>query len=292
MIVSSKCKHTIGGQAVMEGVMVRSRYNMAVAVRRPDKKISVRKTEIDSWQKKWSFFRWPFIRGIYSLFETLITGIEALTYSANESIEDGDDKISKKELVITLGIAILFAVGLFVILPFVLSRLITKDDFAFNIIDGVIRIFVFLLYILIISRIKDIKTIFQYHGAEHKAVHAYEAGKKLTVKEAKPFSTLHPRCGTSFLIIVLVISIIVFSLIMTKSWIIKLLSRIILLPIIAGVSYEFLKLTAKYQGSSFFRIISVPGLALQRLTTSEPDDKQLEVALKSLSSVLSMENGK
>ena len=282
----------IGGQAVMEGVMMRHKNNVAIAVRKPSKKITIKKKTINSWQNKCKFFKLPFVRGVYSLFESLVVGLGALTYSANESIDKEEEKISNKEIAITMLVAFVFAIGLFVLLPFFLSTLIVKENFLFNVLDGVIRIIIFFLYIVIISRIKDIKTVFQYHGAEHKAVHTYEAGKKLTVKNAKGYSPLHPRCGTSFLLIVLFVSIVVFSFILSDAWVVKLLGRVILLPVIAGVAYEILKISAKYNRNIFFRMLTVPGLTLQRLTTAEPDDEQLKVALKSLSVVLDMEDNK
>ena len=283
--LKNRFDHAVGGQAVIEGVMMRCKNRVAIAVRKPNDKISLKKQKINSLTSK-SFFKWPFIRGIIILIETLIFGIKALNYSANESLDQEEEKISNWELVITTTVAFIFAILIFIILPLYLTKLTTTDGFWFNLIDGIIRIAIFILYIVAISRMKDVKTLFQYHGAEHKAVACYEAGEPVTVKNAKKYTTVHQRCGTTFLIIVLVISIIVFSLIITESFLIKVLGRILLMPVIAGISYELLKLGAKYDKNILMRILVAPGLLLQKLTTKEPNDRQLAVSVKAINAVI------
>lgn len=287
----SEEKLAIGGQAVIEGVMIRSPNYYSIAVRKPDDKISVKSEKIDTFFSRHKIFKKIFIRGIAQLIEMLIIGVKTLTYSANESAgEKDDEKLSFWEILFTLGFAFGFAIILFVLLPLFFSRLLTSSNgFLFNLIDGVLRIAVFFVYLLIISQLKDVKRIFEYHGAEHKSVHCYEKGLPLTVKNVKKYSTLHARCGTSFIMIVLVISILVFSLVTTSNFLLKFLSRIILIPIIAGISYEFLKLFARYENKPLVKILLYPGMFLQKLTTKEPDEKQIEVAIASVKAVLKLE---
>lgn len=283
-------KLTLGGQAVIEGVMIKSVDYYSVAVRNPKNKISVKSERIDSIFTN-NLFKKPFIRGIFQLAETLVIGIKTLAYSASESSgEQDEEKISFKEIFFTMFFAFGFAMLLFVLLPLYLSKLLTSSNgIIFNLIDGIIRIIIFFVYLLLISRMNDIKTIFQYHGAEHKAVHCYEHNLPLTVKNVRKYPTLHPRCGTSFIMIVLIFSILIFSLVSSSNFWIKFLSRVILIPIIAGISYEFLKFFAKYEHNKFIKIFLYPGLFVQKITTKEPTDKQIEVAIKAVESVLNME---
>jgi uncharacterized protein YqhQ len=284
-------KLAIGGQAVIEGVMMRSPNFYSVAVRQPNKKISVKSEKIDSFFSRHKIFKKLFIRGIAQLIEMLIIGIKTLTYSANESAgEKNEEKLSFWEIFFTLAFAFGFAALLFILLPLFVSKLLTSSNgFIFNLIDGVLRILVFFIYLAAISQMKDVKRIFEYHGAEHKTVHCYEKKLPLTVKNVKKYSTLHPRCGTSFIMIVLIISILVFSLVTANSFWMKFLSRIILIPIIAGISYEFLKLFAKYEHKPLIRFLLYPGMLVQKLTTKEPDNKQIEVAIVAAKKVLSLE---
>ena len=284
--MKKQVKQAIGGQAVIEGVMMKSKKKLAIAVRKPNKKIALKKQNLDSRLYRNIFFRIRFIRGIFILIETMIIGINALSYSANESIDKKEEKLGKGTIAITIGVAALLAVGLFIVLPLFLTRLITESNgVLFNLIDGVIRIGMFLAYIGGISLMKDVRRLFQYHGAEHKSVFCYESGKKLTVKNAKKFSCLHPRCGTTFIIIVLVLSILLFSLITSPSWVAKLLIRLAFLPIIAGLSYEFIRWGSKHYNNPVVKVLIAPGLAMQLLTTREPDNKQIEVAIKALKAV-------
>ena len=280
-----KCSH-VGGQAVIEGVLMKNEDKVAIAVRKPNRKITVKKQRWPSVSKKIKFLGWPFFRGTVNLIEMLVMGIKALNYSANESIGEKEEKISTKEFVATTIIALAVAIGLFILLPLYLTKITNTKGVVFNIIDGAIRVVLFILYILAISFMRDVRRLFQYHGAEHKTVNCYEAGKKITVANVKKYSTLHRRCGTTFILIVLVISIIIFSLIVTDNFWIKFTGRILLLPVIAGISYELLKLGAKFPKNILLNLLVWPGLGLQKLTTREPDKKQIEVAIKAFKAVV------
>lgn len=278
-------KKDIGGQAVIEGVMMKSKTKVAVAVRKPNKKIHVKVNRYKPLTRKNILLRIPIIRGFVELVDMLVIGIKALTYSAEVSAGE-DEKLTKGEVAITFVLATLFTILLFVALPLFIAKLFTKGTGVwFDLVDGILRLAIFLLYVYLISKMKDMKTVFQYHGAEHCVVHCYESGKKLTPDNAIKYTTLHPRCGTSFLVIVIAISIIVFSFIADPRWYVKFFSRILLLPIITGVGYELLKLSAKYEKSLFVRAIIKPGLWVQRLTTSRPSKKQIEVAIAALNKV-------
>jgi uncharacterized protein YqhQ len=292
-------KINIGGQAVIEGVMMRAPRSVAVAVRRPTGEIVVRKDLVVPVSERFPILKMPVIRGAVALVTSLVMGMKALNFSANEAIvEAGQDKQEMSPMVMggTIAVALLFGVALFFILPLYLTKLLVpligSSNVAFNLVDGVIRVAVFLLYVFSISRMSDIKRVFQYHGAEHKSIFAFEAGESLTVENVKKFSRLHPRCGTSFLLIVMLVSIFIFSLI-PKLWpfYLKAGARVVLLPLIAGVSYEFLKWSARHEKSSLVRALIAPGLALQRLTTREPDESQLEVAIRSMEEALDVNEG-
>lgn len=300
-------KPSIGGQAVIEGVMIRGLNNYVVAVRKKDK-IITKKYAIR--RKKYQFLNWYFLRGFFNLVEMLVIGIKSLMWSAEQSAGK-EEKISKNELAFTILISIGFVILFFIALPYFLTNLIgfteEKKPILFNIIDGIIRILIFLIYVALISFIKDVRILFQYHGAEHKAIHCYEKGKELKIPNVKKFTTLHPRCGTSFLLIVFIVSILIFSLLPSiivlynpnfmelNSWLRKSILfpvRILLLPLIAGISYEILKISDKRQNNMLFKLISMPGLWLQRITTKEPNNKQIEVAIYSLKKLLATENKK
>ncbi|MCA1927631.1 MAG: DUF1385 domain-containing protein [Calditerrivibrio sp.] len=287
-----KCSINIGGQAVIEGVMMRAPQKYVVAVRRPDQKIVILKKDIKIDGN--SFFKKPFIRGLIGLYDALILGIQALNFSAHHALGEGEEKLSFKEIFFTMVFGLGLGMLLFLFLPLLLTDLlkyvfpiIEKSFFVYNFVDGVIRVLFFVLYIYFISFFKDVKRVFQYHGAEHKSIYTFESGKDLTVENAKIMSRFHPRCGTSFLLIVMIVSIFVFTLIPKDSdFLIKFLSRIVFVPIIAGISYEILKLSAKYQDNLIVKMLIAPGLWLQHLTTQEPDDSQLEVALISIKEAL------
>lgn len=278
----SKCE--VGGQAVIEGVMMKNGSKVAIAVRRPDKKISVKKIRYRSAGDKYRFLKWPFFRGVVNLVEQLVLGMKALNYSANEAMGEEDD-IGGGEFAITTIVAIIIAIGVFVLLPLYLTKLTNTEGVLFNLIDGLIRILLFVGYIGLISLMGDVKRLFQYHGAEHKTVNCYEAGKKVTVNNVKKYSTAHRRCGTTFLILVLMVAIIIFSFVVTDSFWIKFGARIVLLPVIAGLSYELLKIGAKFD-NWLVRMLIWPGMMLQSMTTREPDKRQIAVAIKSFKTVV------
>lgn len=289
----------IGGQAVLEGVMMRAPRSVAVAVRRASGEIVVKGEEMPPLSERFPLVKLPVIRGAVALFQSLVIGMKALNFSANQAALDDPESGGKGEELSSWAIAgtMTAALGLGILLFFVFPLWVTKllvpvigeSSIVFNLVDGIIRVVVFVLYIWGISRMKDIERVFQYHGAEHKSIFAFEAGEELTVDGVRRFSRLHPRCGTSFLLIVMVVSILVFSLI-PKLWPfhLKALSRVVLLPLIAGISYECLKWSAAHEGSFLVRMIIAPGLALQRLTTREPDDSQLEVAIRSIREALAI----
>jgi uncharacterized protein YqhQ len=229
------------------------------------------------------------VRGVIVLFESLIMGIEALSFSASQAVDDEEEKLTAKEMIITIILSLGLAILLFAVLPTAAAHLLivfAPGALIQNIIEGVFRIAVFLIYVLAISRLEDIKRVFQYHGAEHKVINAYEAGDELVVDRVQSYSTLHPRCGTSFLLIVMVISILIFSLLGKQVLWWRILSRVLLLPVVAGISYEFLKMSGKYAAAPLCRFLIAPGMWLQKLTTNPPDDGQVEVAISAFGAVL------
>jgi len=286
---------SVGGQAVIEGVMMRAPRSIAIAVRKPNREIVVRREKLTPLKERFPPFKLPILRGVAVLVESLVWGMKALTYSANEAVEAPEGEKSQEMGGFTIALTFLFSlvlgIGLFVIVPERLANLISEHGFIFNIADGGIRLAVFLAYVLVISRSKYIRGVFEYHGAEHKSIHTYEAGEELTEENAEKYSPLHPRCGTAFLMTVMVVGILVFSIFgKPDSILVRIGTRIVLIPFIAGVSYEIIKLSSKKQNSRFVRIFIAPGLWLQRLTTREPSRDQLEVAIRSLEAVLAMES--
>ena len=285
----------IGGQAVIEGVMMKGELGWSVAVRDPAGTIQVKNTQLKPMSKAWKL---PILRGVVTLFHTLVIGIKALEFSASLAGETPEDKpLSKTAIAITIGVSILLAVGLFILLPLYMTKLVglvypsvDKSSVLFNAVDGVARVIVFLLYVGGIGLWGEIRRVFEYHGAEHKVIHAFERHEGMDAATIAKHSPLHPRCGTSFLMIVMVVSIVVFAMI-PQAWplVYKFLARVVLIPLIAGLSYEALKMSAKYKDNALMRIMIWPGIALQRLTTREPDDRQIEVALRALNEVLAME---
>ncbi len=297
----------LGGQAVIEGVMMKGPEKFAVAVRKTSGEIRVRDFPIVPGRARKAFGKTPFLRGVVTLGAMLAIGYRALQYSADEAIEEGEagEKAPAGSpgdagtagtgwaMAGALALALLLGIGLFFWLPLVLTRGVgsllpaLSGRIAFNLVDGLLRVLVFVAYVALIGAMKDIRRIFQYHGAEHKVVNAFEAKADLSAESVKAFPNLHPRCGTSFLLFVRVIGIVVFSFIPHESplWV-KALMRLILLPAVAGISYEVLRLSARRAASPVFRGLVAPGLLLQRLTTREPDLSQIEVALASFRRVL------
>lgn len=271
----------IGGQAVLEGVMLKSEDMMAVAVRKKDGEIATKKKELLPFSKRSFYLRMPFVRGFFQLFSLLILGFEALKFSVNV-LEEEDTSQSNWVFIASAAVAILFTIFFFFLLPLFLAQIASKylyflqNPFWFNFYEGVIRVGIFLLYLLSISLLSDIKRFFEYHGAEHKVIAAYENGEDLTPEKVAKYSRFHPRCGTSFLILVVLISIIFFSIFRPENIIGKVALRLVAFPVLAGFIYELLKLE-KY---TICKIIFYPGLLLQRITTREPNLEQIEVAIK------------
>jgi len=221
------------------------------------------------------------------LIELMFLGVKAMTWSANQQEENENEKLSTKEMIGTIILAFGLTILMFVGVPYFFTKLFVSDHtFLFNLIDGFFRLIIFLAYVIIIGLFKDVKRIFQYHGAEHKAVHCYESGRKMSVKNVQKFSTLHPRCGTSLIIFIIVVSILLFSLIKTELWYYNILLRILIVPLIGGFGYEITKLSAKYSDNKFLHFLIVPGLWVQKLTTKQPDNDQVEIAIKALKEVL------
>ena len=296
-------KINVGGQAVIEGVMMRSPHSMAIVVRKPDGGVASKEKPWVSISEKMKIFKLPFFRGTIVLFEALFNGMEALVFSANQAVPEEDDKLSTTQMVFTIIFALLLAMVLFVALPHILTAYLDFSirTFKFHAVDGFIKISFFLLYIWGISFSKDIKRIFQYHGAEHKAIFTYEAGEELTVENARKYTTLHPRCGTSFVLMVLLISILFFSVVFPflPQWTsfgkvyensANILIKIFLLFPIAGISYEITRLSGKKPDNPVIKFFIFPGLMMQKITTKEPTDDQLEIALESIKKALLLEN--
>lgn len=281
-------KPSVGGQAVIEGVMMRGVDKIAVAVRQPDGGITVNVNPVSSIRDKYPILKKPLLRGVIALFESLYEGMKALAYSAQVSGEE-DEQLTTKEMVMTIATSVLLAIGLFIVLPTWSMRFLhtlTNDPMLLNLAEGVLRMLIFLTYIAVISSMDDIQRVFQYHGAEHKTIYAYEADLPLVVENVRPFSTLHPRCGTNFLMIVMLISMFIFTFLGWPDLLERIASRVILMPVIAGVSYELIRFAGAHADNSFVHFAIMPGLLLQELTTREPDDSQIEVAIASLKAVL------
>jgi uncharacterized protein YqhQ len=285
----------VGGQAVIEGVMMRSPTAIATAVRTPDGRIVVRKQPFRSVFRRWRFLNVPILRGGIHLIESMGLGIGALMFSADQAMteERVETKKGFKDTAMmwgTIVVAFVLSLGLFFYLPLVLTDLTgVRHGFGFNLIDGVIRIVMFVAYLMLISRMKDMARVFEYHGAEHMSIHAFEAHRDLTVDQTRPFTTLHPRCGTSFLFFVMLISVVVFSFLGRPDDVGQRLLRLAFVPVIGGLAYEAIKLSGRFRNAWFVRPLIWPGLMLQKITTSRPDDSQLEVGLAALRAVLEPE---
>lgn len=284
---------TYGGQAVIEGVMMRGARSVAIAMRAPDQQIVLHTEELGPvYQSK--IAKIPFLRGLVVLWDALALGMRALTISANAQGEE-DEKIEGPVLYITMAISLSFAIGLFFLAPataghYVADWINISSNWVTNLIEGIIRILILIGYIVLISRMDEIKRVFGYHGAEHKTINAFEAGAELTPEEVAKYSLEHPRCGTAFLLTVMIFSVVIFTLIgPIDSILLKLLTRVILVPVLASISYEYIRWTAKHLDSPFVRAIIKPNLALQRLTTNEPDLKMLEVAIASFNTMRAKE---
>jgi len=308
----TKPKFNVGGQAVLEGVMMRSPSALAVAVRKANGEVATKEGPWKSITAKVPILAWPFFRGGIILFEALINGLDALTFSANQALEDEtDEEMSVWAMGLTIVVSFGLGILLFVVLPHYLSLLLGRigpfsfgvRSVAFHAIDGLLKLGFFLGYIWLISRIKEIGRVFEYHGAEHKSIYTYEAGQDLTVENAREYTTLHPRCGTAFILIVLILSILIFSTVFPlissseqeKGWVINIFYifiKILLMMPIAGVAYEFNRFASQHTDWTLLKIAIMPGLWVQKLTTREPSDDQIEIALIALKNALAIEDAK
>ena len=288
----------VGGQAVLEGVMMRGVGTWAVAVRKPPAEdralgdINVQTFPIESWNRRRRIYRWPVIRGVVALVESLAIGIRALGISANAQLPGEEQEISSGAWIGTVAIAAVFAIGLFFVVPVGVTSLVKHQlgsSVAFWAVEGVLRTAIFLGYLLLLSRVRDLRRVFEYHGAEHKVISCYEALDKLTPERAKLYSRFHPRCGTSFLLIVMIMAIFVFAPVGLPAWWILVLTRIVGVPLIAGLSFELIRWASRHRSSPWVKAIMYPGLSLQKLTTREPDLEQLSVSIAALAAVLAHE---
>ncbi|WP_455539780.1 DUF1385 domain-containing protein [Terrisporobacter sp.] len=296
-------KQNVGGQAVIEGVMMQSKNYRAIAVRKSNGEIELKKERLKSWVHDKKIDKIPFLRGAFVLFETMIQGMKSLNYSSEFFMEDEEeeedaidrflkrvfkDKANDAIMAISLVLAMIFSIFFFVLIPTTVIGTLSgfiKNNIMLNLLEGVMRICILIIYMLAISKNKEIKRTFMYHGAEHKAIYCYESGEELTVENARKFTTLHPRCGTNFLFIVMFTSIILFSFFGWPNIVVRIAMRILCIPIVAGISYEIIRFLGKYN-NILSKIVAYPGMMLQHITTNEPDDEQLEVALKALKAVI------
>jgi uncharacterized protein YqhQ len=306
---------SIGGQAIIEGVMMRSPHFIAIAVRKPNQKIVIKNVPYRGIASRVPFLKKPVLRGVAGLIESMVQGVEALSYSANiASVEMGEngekgEELSSWAIFTSIASAFVLGMGLFVALPHFITAVVTSRPSVgitpasplFHLFDGALKMILLLSYVYLIALMKDIRRVFQYHGAEHKSIYTFEAGQELTVENARRFTTLHPRCGTSFLLFLVVISILVFSIIfplfglshlsdnVILNHVLMVCVKMVLMFPVAGLAYEFIKACACRMDNPIFRAMIWPGMILQKLTTREPDDEQLEVALASLRQVLKLE---
>ncbi|PMQ01861.1 MAG: hypothetical protein CBR30_04125 [Dictyoglomus sp. NZ13-RE01] len=282
-----KREENVGGQAVYEGVMMRKGINLAVAVRNPMGEIVVDKYKLQPVFKKWA--KIPFLRGLLILMDSLVWGIKALTYSTNVAFPEEEKIDSGWGIFFALVLSFALFVALFIVLPLIIVKPIesyVSSQIILRLIEGLIRIIIFIAYLVLVTNIKEIKRVFQYHGAEHKTVFCYEAGEELTVENCRKYSRFHPRCGTSFLLVVMIISVVIYAFLGKQGFIERIFSRVLLIPLIFSLSYEIIRLGSKHYHSKFWRAVILPGLWMQYLTTKEPDDSQLEVAIRALKEVL------
>jgi len=301
------CRPTsIGGQALIEGVMMKGPKEVAIAVRTPDAGITIKKEPVTGMTQKLGLNKIPFVRGGIALIDSMVLGIKSLTYSAELLEEAGKsendepdalerflkkifkDKATDVILYISVFFALILSIGIFILGPTFLVAYLKKfveSRLLLNLVEGIVRLSLFVIYVSLISKLEDMRRVFQYHGAEHKAIYCYEHGDELTVENTRKYSTLHPRCGTSFLFIVMMVSMILFSMVGWPNLLVRVVSRLALLPLVAGISYEIIRFAGK-STSPIMAAISYPGMMMQRLTTIEPDDSQIEVAIAALKGVL------
>jgi uncharacterized protein YqhQ len=288
----------VGGQAVMEGVMMRAPHSYCVAVRKPSGEIVTEDMPVERMSEKHKWLKWPVLRGLGTLVQAMSLGIRALKFSANAALDDGSaekpTEIPKWVITVQTILSVLFFIALYKLLPLKLTEYLSnwapslKGQIAFNAIDGVIRLVIFIGFLMLLSRAKDIRRVFEYHGAEHKVVFNFESGKPVNVENAQGFVTWHPRCGTSFMFVIMFISMLVYMLIPAPTIMAKLTERIVLLPVITGLSYELIRFAARKRGS-FLALLTTPGLWTQRITTKAPSDEQTAVAIHALEGAMALE---
>jgi uncharacterized protein YqhQ len=282
-------RFSYGGQALIEGVLMRGRDAIAVAFRHPDGHIVWASESLRSGPHAWRLAKAPFVRGLIVLYETLVVGTRWLIRSANIQASADGIELGRGSVALMLGITLLLGVGVFFLLPLFIATLTTssvQQDWVQHIVEGVVRVAIFLGYLALIARMPDIRRVFEYHGAEHMTIHALEAGDPLTTDNVRKYPTAHPRCGTEFLVVVIILSIFAFSLVGRQSLPIMVLSRILLIPVIAGVGYEILKFGAKHRTNPLVRALIAPGILVQMITTKQPSDDQIEVAIVSMEQAL------
>jgi len=280
----------VGGQAVLEGVMMRAPHSYCVAVRKPDGQLVTEEHPLERMSEKYPIFKYPILRGLGTLGQAMTLGFRALKFSMNAMLDDGEKKEEISSWMMTVNI--LFSLGFFIVMykfvPLFLASRISHTRLGINLWDGVIRIGIFLAFLFLLSRMKDIRRVFEYHGAEHKVVFNFESGKPVTVENAQKFVTFHPRCGTSFLLVLMVMAMIVYAFLPIDNFWLKFAARLALLPFIVGLSYELIRFAAKRQGT-LMGLLTAPGLWLQRVTTKPPDDSQAAVAIHALQGAMELE---
>jgi len=287
-----KKKHFYGGQAVIEGVMMMGPKEYAVAVRRPDGEIVVKKEPVDTIKNRFPILKWPIIRGFVNLIEMMVLGMKIITWSANQAGEE-EEELGLGAMIFAILLAVAVVIGLFLVLPVLVGTWLHPyiGDFGRSAAEGILRITGFVLYILLIRRMPDILRVFQYHGAEHKTISTFEHGDVLTPEAAKKYSTLHRRCGTSFVMMVMILMIVIFTFVgQTESSWMRILIKLVSMPLVAGITYEFTRWSASHYQFFLVRMVTAPGLWLQKLTTEEPDLSQLEVGITALKAAMTPED--
>src|SRR6188472_1339077 len=285
----SQPNYAYGGQALMEGVLMRGRDAIAVALRHPDGRIVTATERLDSGVHGHRAAKWPFVRGLVVLYETLVIGTRWLIRSANVQGEEDGVELGKGSVALMLGLTLVAGVGIFFLLPLFIASVTTanvENGLVQHLVEGLVRVGIFLGYLVLISRAPDIRRVFQYHGAEHMTIHALEAGDPLTVDEVRKYPTAHQRCGTEFLVVVILLSILMFSLVGRQTPIVMIVSRILLIPVIAAIGYEILRFGARHRGNPVVKVLLYPGLLVQKITTKQPTDDMIEVAIVSMEQAL------
>lgn len=281
-------KFSYGGQAVIEGVMMRGQYHSAVVVRKTDQSITVLEEDLKPWSDRFPILKKPIIRGAVALVESMVMGLRSLNYSASQFGEE-EEQLTTKELVLTMGFALVITVALFIVLPAFLLRFVQShisSNVLVNLVEGVIKVSIFVIYILAISWMEDIKRVFSYHGAEHKTINCFEAGEELIPENVAKHSRVHARCGTNFLLIVLFTSVFVFSFFGRPPFLQRILIHLAIMPVVAGLSYELIRKAGQQDCHPIFKLLAKPGMLLQGLTTNEPDREMIEVAIEALKIVV------